>query len=794
MANVLERAPALGAAVAVMGAGVVAGYAGPAAGWAALAAGVGGLAGRARGAPRAAVRTARPRAAAVWIALTALAGARVVHETGALREDAAAWAGAAAEGEVRAVQAAARVESARDLGGGRWSVRATLAGCGRPCDGASVRWIWRGGESPLEGDRVRLAGRLRAEPPRAPAGSRFPPAGLAPGARRGALDGVRILTAGRPSALAGVARHLRARIEARFGASITPLAAALLLGDRDGLDPALTDAFARTGTVHILAVSGLHVGFLAGLLAFGLGLAGAGPASRAGASTLLLAAYVALVGAPPSAVRAAVMASLVLWARASERRVDNWQLWGAAAVLLLVWRPGQLFALGFALSFAAVAGLLAAAGPLEARLAPGRSGGARGPDGGPAPPAVTVLAAGLAATTAATLATLPLQAAAFGWLAPAAFLVNPALVPLAGAALPLGWLALGADAAGLGFLAAPLAHAAGAALALVQALAAGTGARPWVPGPWGWAAAAAGGALAAVVLARRRPAAALGLGAIAITLALAARPPAPAALEIAWLDVGQGDAIVLRFADGAAWLVDAGPADAYGDAGRRVVLPYLRRAGIRRIDRLITTHPDLDHVGGAATVVEGIPVHVWSSGGPVDDGPAWLALLAEPGPRPEVLVAGARLHEGRAAIDVLHPGPGWVPADPYAGRYGPNEGSVVLLVSDGRCRALLTGDLGAPAEAALVAALGDSLQAALLHAGHHGSRHSSTAPFLARVRPRDVVVSAGGGNRYGHPHPDALGRFTAAGATVWRTDRLGTVRAVCGPRGWHLSARSVYLR
>jgi competence protein ComEC len=178
----------------------------------------------------------------------------------------------------------------------------------------------------------------------------------------------------------------------------------------------------------------------------------------------------------------------------------------------------------------------------------------------------------------------------------------------------------------------------------------------------------------------------------------------------------------------------------------------------------------------------------------VDDAPAWLALLAARGPRAETLRAGMRFHQGGATIDVLHPGDGWIPADPYRSRVTPNEGSVVLLVSRGPCRALLTGDIGGPAEGALAAELGDSLRAELLHAGHHGSRHSSTTAFLARVRPRDVVVSAGSGNRHGHPHAEALARFARAGARVWRTDRQGSVRARCGARGWHLAGAGAYLR
>jgi competence protein ComEC len=149
--------------------------------------------------------------------------------------------------------------------------------------------------------------------------------------------------------LATSEQHLRKRIVARFGVRLAPLVTALLLGDRTQLAPELVDAFAASGALHLLAVSGLHVGFLAWLLAVGLGLVGWGPARRAGTATLVLVAYAMLVGGRPSVIRAATMTAALLWARAAERKVSVWQVWGLAAVAMLAWRPLDLFDLGFAL-------------------------------------------------------------------------------------------------------------------------------------------------------------------------------------------------------------------------------------------------------------------------------------------------------------------------------------------------------------------------------------------------------------------------------------------------------------
>jgi competence protein ComEC len=713
----------------------------------------------------------------------------IVHVASA-RGEAADWTGLASRGASIETTAGVTIEAARETRPGRWSLRGEISGCGRPCGGADVRFGWSGDPGPVKGERWTLAVTLRPEPLRAPPGSRYPPAGLGPGARAGALEHVRVLTRGAPPSgpSAMVEAWIRGRLAARYGETLAPLAVALVLGDRRAIDPALTDAFALTGTLHLLAVSGLHVGFLAALLAAALSFGRISPAARAGWTTLALAGYTSLVGAAPSVVRASVMAGLALASRAGEREVSPWQWWGAAGCGMLAWRPTDAFDLGFALSFGSVGGLIALRAPLLSLLGAADRGRA-----------CRWLSAGVVATTASSAGTLVVQSAAFGWLSPVGFLVNPVAVPLCGVALPLVWVGLVLDAALPEPIARPVSAAAGAAMGALDLLVAWvsgiTGA--WVPGPVGWAAASVAVLGGAALLARRLPGAGVLVAAAGLALAIASRPPRAPVWEVTWLDVGQGDAIAIRFPDGATWLVDAGRAWEGGDAGRRTVVPWLRRQGVRSLEWFITTHPDLDHIGGAASVLGGIDVRRWGSGGPVGSSEAYLDLVAGGGsarvPRAEALRAGRRLDQGGVAVDVLHPSPEWVPSDPYASRIPPNEGSAVLLMSLGACRLLLTGDLGHPGETALVATLGDSLRADLLHAGHHGSRHSSSAEFLARVRPSMVIVSAGAGNLYGHPHPDALSRFERIGAAVHRTDRVGTITARCTAAGWRLLSAGPYL-
>ena len=779
-------APAAPASAVLLAATVACGYVGPALGACALAIGVSAIAAiawRARG-------VAPVAALAAWCAFGGVAGIRAIAAVDAARADAAAWAGLAARGAPVVSSAAVTIETARQTRTGRWSLRGRLAGCERPCAGADVRFSWSGDSAPVPGERWSLAVTLIPQPLRAPPGSRYPPAGLGPDARAGALEAVRVLARGTPprGPAAAIEAWIRARLAARYGAALAPLAVALVIGDRREIDPDLTDAFALTGTLHLLAVSGLHVGFLAALLSTALSFGRISPGARAGWTTLALAAYTSLVGAAPSVVRASVMAGLALASRAGEREVSPWQWWGAAACGMLAWRPLDAFDLGFALSFGSVAGLIALRTPLLALLG--------APDRGPA---FRWISTGVVATTASSAGTLVVQSAAFGWLSPVGFLVNPLAVPLCGVALPLVWVGLALDAALPEMLAGPVSSGAGAAMGaltlLVSWVSRHSGA--WVPGPMGWAAASVAILGGAVLLARRLPGIGVLVAAGGLALAIASRPPRGPVWEVTWLDVGQGDAIAIRFPDGATWLVDAGRAWESGDEGRRTVLPWLRRQGVRSLDWLVTTHPDLDHIGGAGSVLAGIPVRRWGSGGPVGSNDAYLDLVAGRGsgrvPHAEALRAGRRLEQGGVAVDVLHPSADWVPRDPYASRIPPNEGSAVMLMTMGPCRLLLTGDMGHPAEAALVEALGDSLRAELLHAGHHGSRHSSSAAFLARVRPAIVIVSAGAGNLYGHPHADALARFDRIGATVYRTDRVGTITARCTAGGWRVLSAGPYL-
>ncbi|CAA9290492.1 MAG: Phage metallo beta-lactamase family protein (ACLAME 1044), partial [uncultured Gemmatimonadaceae bacterium] len=274
---------------------------------------------------------------------------------------------------------------------------------------------------------------------------------------------------------------------------------------------------------------------------------------------------------------------------------------------------------------------------------------------------------------------------------------------------------------------------------------------------------------------RRRPARSLQLAAGAI--AVAAWLPGDAGgargrVELHMLDVGQGDALALRTPAGRWVLFDAGPAWRSGDAGRRVVIPYLRRRG-GAVAAFVLSHPHLDHVGGAATAIAALdPAEYWDAGYAAggDRYDASLRAAAAGRVRWHRARPGDSLVVDGVAVHFLAPDSAWA-----AGGADANNASTVALVRFGAVRFLLVGDAEADEEAWLLAHARGSLAADVLKVGHHGSRTSTTPEFLAAVRPRVALVSVGLGNDYGHPSADVVERLAAAGAEVLRTDLLGTV-------------------
>lgn len=626
---------------------------------------------------------------------------------------------------------------------------------------------------PDPGTRIRVAGEwLRFES----AGGWAP----APD-RRGMLTGGRVETADVASGVPLLRLRARAaqRLAARLPPDVAPTALALILAERDDIEPALRRRFVEAGLAHLLAISGMHVGLLAAGAVWLLGL-GLGMRRRVSVALALVTCYVTLIGAPPAARRALAVFAGYAWARRRGWPSRPGELLGGALLAVVVAAPGSVLEPGLQLSFAGVAGVIlgdrGAATLRIRRRSWSKAARAAGAGGG------------------AVLTTTPLTAFHFGQAAPVSLVSHFAGAPL----VAVGLGSLVATIALPGWLAGPAADLATGTLRTLHAVA-----ELFARMPGGHRTVAAPPAalwlawLLAVeavrrVVARGSPRAGLGAGLLAIVAVvggpLAGGMTGGSAL-LCTLSVGQGDAAVLRTGAGR-WLVfDGGPAWGEWNAGRSIVHPFLRRHGARRIELGILSHPDLDHLGGLRGLLPEIHVErMLDTGDPVPSA-AYAGFLAEvdaAGVQWLPAGAGDRLRVDDAVVTVLGPVREAAGGGERSQVGGVNATSLSFrLTVGGRFRYLNTGDATVAEEQALLAAWpADSLRADLLKVGHHGSRTSSDPAFLRAAAPRLAVVSAGAGNRYGHPHPEVLRRLEASGVErVWRTDRHGTLCVEIAPDG-----------
>ncbi len=637
----------------------------------------------------------------------------------------------------------------------------------RPVTGRILLTIY-GGLPERLGEGQRLRARVRLRPPtgfRNPGG--FDYAGhlrrqgiVMVGSARG--DRLGALTPDSPPWPVLVKRWAVEVMRANLPAGSAALLAGLVLGERSALPPETGEAFRRAGVYHVLAVSGSNVALLASTVFVALAVLGVSRRLTALTAGGVLTGFALVVGSQPSVLRATVMALLILLGMLLDRESRVGNALGLAALILLVWRPGDLWDPGFQLSFAATAGIIHAAPAAQAGLEE------RG-----WPPWLAIPAA---VSLAAQAAVTPIMAAHFNQLSLVGVAANLAVVPLAGAATTLGLL--GTLVCGLsGALGALLFDALWLVLLLLRACVRLASAAPaamvHVPAPATAAVVAWYGAL--LVLPRsgdrpwaRRAAACLLL----VAVSLSAWPwlrPGDDRLRVTFLDVGQGDATLIDLPEGRRVLVDGGSGGAGRfDAGEAVVAPYLWNLPARRVDVVAATHADADHAGGLAAILREFSVgEVWENGRWGRDSADTVRAIKRSGAVRRVLAAGQRLWLGSALVTILNP-PG------TCREAEDNDCSLVLRVDWRGVSLLLTGDLGLRGEEALLARA-PPLRSLVLKVSHHGSRLATGGPFLEATRPAVAVISVGARNPFRHPTPETLGRLAAAGARVYRTDRDGAV-------------------
>ncbi|MCK9485414.1 MAG: DNA internalization-related competence protein ComEC/Rec2 [Dehalococcoidia bacterium] len=548
-------------------------------------------------------------------------------------------------------------------------------------------------------------------------------------------------------------RTLVERIGRTMPEPAAALAAGVLVGERSAFPNDLDEALRATGTTHLVVVSGQNVALVLGL---SVGLLTALISRRIASviTLILLPAYVVFVGADPPVVRAAVMAVAVVAAGVTGRRTPGWVYLAYAVALLLAVEPSLVRDMAFQLSACATAGITMVAPPLRdavlsrwpALTSPGRA----------------ALVEMSATATGAALAVLPVQVASFEMLAPWTVLANVLVAPLYEATVLTA--ALAALLGGGGPLGEVLSLIPRAFIALVEVLAALPAATVPLRLPLIAAVVFVAALVGLVAWLHGRRTSPLALEPVrlgaSVTLSLAvvaaglwwsALAPGETFPSITVLDVGQGLAVVARDG-GRAVLIDTGPRD-------ERVLAALSSAGVGRLDAVVITHADLDHAGGLEAVTRR------HGGAVVLAEPSAHARLAVPA---EPFDIGDRIDVGRIAVEVLAP--------PVATRTralaSDNNGSLVLMVSVGERRVLVTGDIEASAEAWLVAS-GLDLSADVLVVPHHGSKTSSSLAFLDRVGHAVAVIPVGARNPYGHPHPDVLARLDDV--ALYRTDEDGNV-------------------
>lgn len=613
------------------------------------------------------------------------------------------------------------------------------------------------------GDRVRIFGHLaRPRPPQNPGAFDF-----RTWLRNRGIDCT--LRAGHPDALARLdappgwrvrlarGRH-RLRQECRrilaehLEPRCVPVAASLLLGDRTGLTDEIESSFVNSGTMHLLAISGLHVSMLALLLYIGCRWLNVSPLSTAVIVLAGIGSYAFVTDHRPPVMRAAVLAAVAVAALPSARRHSGLNTLAVSALAVLLWSPTDLFDIGAQLSFLAVIGILLAARLLSTAPAGEDPRDAELPLDQPRfarwlQPVMARVREGYVFTAAIWLFTLPLTMAAFHLAAPIGFLVNVVLIPWSLLMLGAGFSLL---LCGLlcPWFAAPAGVVFNATLSALLAIVEWS-ATTWfghvhVPGPGGWWLAGWYVPLSILSGLVRFPVADRWLWSwlavwLAVGLGAGLRPAEQGDLKCTFLSVGHGCAILVELPDGRTLLYDAGSLGS-PERAQRTVQEALWAARRTRIDAVIVSHADIDHFSGVAGLIETLPVgQVLFAQSFLDfDQPSVVSFCeraAQAGAPLRIVWEGDRLlADARVEMDVLHPPPG-------RGHDFDNANSVVLRIRFAERTILLTGDLeGAGLQRLLQH---PSVPVDVLLAPHHGSLAANPPELADWAAPRYVVASAG---------------------------------------------------
>lgn len=576
---------------------------------------------------------------------------------------------------------------------------------------------------------------------------------------------------------------IASRIEMLVGKDEAQFLKGLLVGERSELPEETKTSFINAGTMHILAVSGLHVAIVTLMLLFLFRMFRLPEAAAIIVTCLTLVYYIFLTGGTASVARSVIMAIIILSARLFELKSDIYNTLAVSALIILLFDARQLFQPGFQLSYAAVLSIVYLYPRIDRvrEILPERLSRHW---------TVRAVVAALGVSIAAGIGTIPFTSYYFGKVSIIGFLANLVAVPLSNLVLAVGMLAVALSYVWI-WLASFYADATGILTRWLVQVVEYFGSLPLAYAEVRFSfvdsAIFYAGLFIVLNLVRRefRSKAVIlvlvGLNGWLYLSMVFFENRAP--LRVTFLDVGQGDAAFVQFPSGENLLIDAGPKSLTFDAGKRFVYPFLQWSGVTHVNRIVVSHPHSDHLGGILFLLRHIRIDEAVDAGSVvqTDLSREYHLLID-----SLRVENRIVHSSDLLTDVkdvrlyiLHPD-----SSAQHHQQNINNQSIVVKLVYGATSLLLVGDAESGAEEMMVHRYGTFLKSDLLKVGHHGSRTSSTLPFLTLVSPDVAAISVGERNKFRHPSPDIIDRLEELGCVVQRTDLHGALVFESDGRKW----------